>query len=129
MLATTVLTVAAAQAEMMSAGPMPLGWTRHSAVPTRQTVAFDVCLKQQNLHQLFESALDVSTPGHPRYGKFLTVPQIERLTAPTPGHMAAVTESLRLLRDELRSSRPHVPVAQPAAPDRGDPTWYEATCS
>ena len=71
----------------------PVGWVRHSVVanPSDTTVDFSVCLKQRNLNRLFDAALEVSTPKHPRYGQYWTASEIEELTAPTPEHVRTVS--------------------------------------
>jgi subtilase family serine protease len=68
------------------------GWAKQppSVVHPEQTVSFSVSVKQQNLDTLFEAALAVSTPGNPRYGKFLSIAEIEALTAPAPADVAVI---------------------------------------
>ena len=58
-------------------------------------VHFTISLKQRNTDELKKIALDVSTPGHPRYGMHLSQREIDELTAPTPLHGEAVTAWLR----------------------------------
>ena len=79
----------------VAAHQTPLGWVRHPMpVLHSEAVAFSVCLKERNREELFRTALDVSTPGHPSYGAFLTVAQIEQMTRPAAADMSAVTEWL-----------------------------------
>ena len=86
-------------AAVASAGvATPLGWVHHHStfVPPTTPISFSICIKSANpMDHLFTAALEVSTPGLPRYGKFLTVEEIERLTAPSPADVNAVTAWLR----------------------------------
>ena len=84
------IVIAAAAA---AASPLPRGeWhaLRHVNVAASRNVSFVISVKQQNLQTLFDSALAVSTPGNPRYGKHLTPDEIHQLTSPHPDDMAAV---------------------------------------
>ena len=87
MLAIVIAAAAAA------ASPLPRGeWhaLRHVNVAASRNVSFVISVKQQNLQTLFDSALAVSTPGNPRYGKHLSPDEIHQLTSPHPDDMAAV---------------------------------------
>ena len=78
------------------AGSTPPGWVQHvEQVPHSHDVAFTICLKQQNIDELQRAALSVSTPGHPRYGRFLSVDEIDKMTAPSQSDFDAVTTWLR----------------------------------
>ena len=77
----------------MLVGTTPLGWVHHSSyVPSTTPISFSFCLKSETpMEALFTSALEVSTPGHERYGKFLTIGEIEQITAPSSADVAAVS--------------------------------------
>ena len=71
------------------------GWFRHpSEVDAGERISFVVALKQSNLEALFRTALAVSTPGHPRYGRHLTPARIREITAPAAADVAAVSSWL-----------------------------------
>ena len=72
------------------------GWTpKNELVAHAHPVDFTISVKQTNLDVLRKTALDVSTPGHPSYGQYLTVKQIAELTAPKPEHMSTVVAWLK----------------------------------
>ena len=86
---------------MLASLAIVLGHVANSAwTPTGELVSmssavnFAISVQQQNLYQLKANALAVSTPGHPRYGKFMTKQQIDALTAPHEADMKTVTSWL-----------------------------------
>lgn len=68
-------------------------WTRHPAVEIlpSHVVEFTISIKQRQLEMLYDTALAVSTPGNPEYGKYLTPAQISALTAPASSDVSLVT--------------------------------------
>lgn len=61
-----------------------------AAEPTTP-VTFHLQLRTSGAQELFQAALAVSDPGSPRYGSFLSVAEIEAMTAPNADDVAAVT--------------------------------------
>ena len=74
----------------------PLGWRRAGGSVDADAVAtFTITLAETNSEELARIALDVSTPGHAKYSKFLDQAAIDALTAPPPGALGAVIAWLR----------------------------------
>lgn len=70
-------------------------WTiRTSQVAPSSLVQFTISIRQRNLEKLFATALAVSTPGNPRYGKYLSRSEIDGLTAPSASDVHAVASWL-----------------------------------
>eukprot|EP01103_Thecamoeba_quadrilineata_P007454 TRINITY_DN17330_c0_g1_i1.p1 TRINITY_DN17330_c0_g1~~TRINITY_DN17330_c0_g1_i1.p1 ORF type:complete len:564 (-),score=96.23 TRINITY_DN17330_c0_g1_i1:40-1731(-) len=66
------------------ASALPSGWIRdNSEVNGEQRIKLIFALKQRNLEVLDETFWAVSTPGNPRYGKHLTIEQINDIIAPS----------------------------------------------
>lgn len=62
---------------------VPRGWTRIASASPEETVRLRVSLKQQNLDQFYDSLMQVSTPGHPQYGKHYEGHELRSLLKPT----------------------------------------------
>ena len=72
------------------------GWLRHpDAVVPETPVSFRISVRQQNMKELHKAALEVSTPGNARYGKYLTIDEISTITHPSPTDFAIVDAWLR----------------------------------
>jgi tripeptidyl-peptidase-1 len=70
---------------------LPANWARLANIQTEERrVDLIFALKQRNLDQLDETFWAVSTPGNPRYGKHLTVDQLNEMIAPS----AEVTQKM-----------------------------------
>ena len=67
------------------------GWSATAPTPPTEIVSVVLVAKPRNLRTLHELATAVSTPGHPQHKQFLTTEQVNTLTAPLPGDIAAIT--------------------------------------
>lgn len=74
---------------------LPRGWVRARSADPDEPVRLRVSLKQQNLDEFYESLLQVSTPGHPQYGKHYEGHELRSLLRPTDEATAAATAWLR----------------------------------
>lgn len=72
----------------------PAGWTQGARASHDEAVTFTVALKQQNLDQLEKLFWEVSEPSHPSYRQYLTVEQINEMTAPKASVTRTVVEWL-----------------------------------
>lgn len=71
------------------------GWTVSPvAVREDERVHVTLCVKEQGREEIRRIASEVSDPESTHYGKYLTVEEIENLTAPTAEHMSTVTDWL-----------------------------------
>lgn len=77
--ALTTPTALAKVHEYLSA--VPHGWSAEPSVPGRAPSTFTIALRNE-FEGLEEKLLDVSTPGSPNYGKFLTREEVEKLFPP-----------------------------------------------
>ncbi|KAL1850710.1 hypothetical protein VTK73DRAFT_9606 [Phialemonium thermophilum] len=73
---------------------VPHGWTRVGGANARSVTTFTIALRQE-FEGLEEKLLDVSTPGSPNYGKFLTKEEVEKLFPPPSDAANKVANWLR----------------------------------
>jgi tripeptidyl-peptidase-1 len=75
---------------------VPAGWSVHPVPPSRtEKLVFPVFLTPKNAEALERVATEVSTPGHPNYGRHLTLQDIQAIVAPEPHVYHAVASWLR----------------------------------
>eukprot|EP00316_Scyphosphaera_apsteinii_P011229 CAMPEP_0119307148 /NCGR_PEP_ID=MMETSP1333-20130426/7721_1 /TAXON_ID=418940 /ORGANISM="Scyphosphaera apsteinii, Strain RCC1455" /LENGTH=758 /DNA_ID=CAMNT_0007310623 /DNA_START=26 /DNA_END=2302 /DNA_ORIENTATION=+ len=67
------------------------GWHRTSVASAAAAVQFTISLRQRNIPKLKRLALEVSTPGHASYGRFLSTREIDELTRPSPEARNAIS--------------------------------------
>ena len=74
---------------------VPERWTQvRSAEPT-ESIVLRLALRQQRAEQLESDMVDISTPGHAKYGQHLTRDQLRSYTAPTKRAVSDVSEWLQ----------------------------------
>jgi tripeptidyl-peptidase I len=69
---------------------VPSGWTRIGTPSPIKQIQLRIALQQQNTEQFEQVLLDVSTPGHPRYGKHLKRDEVQAFLRPTETVIASV---------------------------------------
>lgn len=75
---------------------VPRGWTRVRSGGAGEVVKLRLSLRQQNLDAFYSGLMEVSTPGHPRYGQHYAGHELRSLLQPS----AEATEiATRWLRD------------------------------
>lgn len=77
-----------------SLASVPEGWQFHAAAPADHKLNLHIRLKEENLDQLQQRALDISDPDHADYGKHLSKAEVDAMTAPTQETVDAVTKWL-----------------------------------
>ena len=63
-------------------GGIPQGWKQEGAVPASNRLHFRVALKQENAYEFEQHVIDISTPGHPKYGQHMSHQELKRALRP-----------------------------------------------
>lgn len=79
---------------MDSLAAVPRGWESVRPALPEETVSLRIALKQQRAEALEQAVLDISTPGHPKYGRHLTRDELRSYTTPSQSATLAVTRWL-----------------------------------
>ena len=74
---------------------VPEGWAEARGAQPDELVVLRLALRQQRAGDLERDMLDISTPGHARYGAHMTKEQVRSYTAPTEDAVSGVTAWLR----------------------------------
>lgn len=69
---------------------IPKGWELYSEAPSDYTFDLRIGLKQNGMEELIENLMEISDPGHARYGQHLTQEETEQLVRPRPESTEAV---------------------------------------
>ena len=93
MFATSLATLSlgfSAPSDLVVTPTAPLGWSRAGVADSGSSIDVLIQVRRRNIENLHEVALAVSTPGHARYGHYLTKEQVDELTAPAAADVDAV---------------------------------------
>ncbi|KAI0455250.1 tripeptidyl-peptidase [Xylaria acuta] len=91
----TVLFATAATARLMDSLPsVPKGWTQVRQAALDEQITLRVALPQQHAVALEQAVIEMSTPGHPSYGKHLSRLELRSYTAPTDEAVSSVVSWL-----------------------------------
>uniref|UniRef100_A0A6A7FSM4 Physaropepsin n=1 Tax=Hirondellea gigas TaxID=1518452 RepID=A0A6A7FSM4_9CRUS len=71
---------------------VPDGWIQRGIAHPSKLVNLTIALRQHNLDVLEKTFWDVSTPGNPQYGKFLSQDDISKIITPPEEHRAQVID-------------------------------------
>lgn len=63
---------------------VPLGWSRGSRPPPKKLLTFRLSVNHEQTEMLEQKVIDLSTPAHDQYGKYLEPEQIQNLLRPDP---------------------------------------------
>ena len=74
---------------------VPRGWSVAKTPHPEQSLKLRVALKQRNVDEFEKQLLERSTPGHPKYGKYLEGHEVEALLQPTEESSKAVSNWLK----------------------------------
>lgn len=74
---------------------VPRGWTRVRSGGAGEIVRLRLSLRQQNLDAFYSGLMEVSTPGHPRYGQHYAGHELRSLLRPSAEATEAATRWLR----------------------------------
>ncbi|KAI0015431.1 tripeptidyl-peptidase [Xylariomycetidae sp. FL0641] len=95
MLSLVALLATAASAKVMdSLASVPKGWTELGPAALDEPIALKLAMPQQNAEALEKAVLEMSTPGHPNYGKHMGRLELRSYTAPTDQAVSSVVEWL-----------------------------------
>ncbi|KAI0468320.1 tripeptidyl-peptidase [Xylaria cf. heliscus] len=87
----TALFATAATARLMDSLPsVPQGWTQVRQAALDEPITLRVALPQQHAAELEQAVIEMSTPGHPSYGKHLSRLELRSYTAPTEEALSSV---------------------------------------
>ncbi len=91
----TALFATAATARLMDSLPsVPQGWTQVRQAALDEPITLRVALPQQHAAALEQAVIEMSTPGHPSYGKHLSRLELRSYTAPTDEAVSSVVRWL-----------------------------------
>lgn len=62
---------------------IPQGWKQGASVPPEKLIRFRIALKQANAHEFEQHVIDISTPGHSKYGMHMTQEELKRSLRPS----------------------------------------------
>jgi len=62
---------------------IPEGWRQGDAAPAALRLRFRIAVRQENAYHLEQTVLDISTPGHPRYGKHFKRDELKAMIRPS----------------------------------------------
>lgn len=74
---------------------IPDAWRSLGRVDPSETLSLTFALRQQNVARLAALVEEVSTPGSPAYGKFLSLDEVRALVAPSPRTVGALHKWLQ----------------------------------
>lgn len=77
-----------------SLSAIPKGWTEVREAEPTDTVTLKIALKKQHVAALKQAVLDMSTPGHAKYGQHMSRDQVRSYVAPSKRSTDAVAEWL-----------------------------------
>ncbi|KAJ7696989.1 subtilisin-like protein [Mycena rosella] len=75
-------------------GDPPAGFSRIGPTPVDQVLNLRLALTQGNITGLQDTIYEISTPGNPRYGQYLTQDEVNHFVAPSEGTTSLVTSWL-----------------------------------
>ncbi|KAI0480907.1 tripeptidyl-peptidase 1 [Xylariaceae sp. FL0804] len=75
---------------MDSLSGVPAGWTELRPAAPREPITLRLAMPQQHADELEQAVIDMSTPGHPSYGKHMGRLELRSYTAPTEASVSAV---------------------------------------
>ncbi|KAH0559517.1 hypothetical protein GP486_003964 [Trichoglossum hirsutum] len=73
---------------------VPEGWREVDTPSPSTQIRLRIALRQQNVQQFEQAVLDVSTPGHPRYGQHLARGDVKAMLRPTDTTISSVLDWL-----------------------------------
>ncbi|KAJ6538121.1 family S53 protease [Mycena capillaripes] len=80
----------------------PPGFARVGSPPANDILSFRMALAQSNIQGLQDTVYEISTPGNPRYGRYLTQAEVAQFVSPSAETMSLVNSWLA--SNELTSS-------------------------
>ena len=76
-------------------GSIPRGWQRGDAVPASKALHFRIAVKQENAYEFEQHVIDISTPGHAKYGQHMSHQELKRALRPSTDATDAITGWLK----------------------------------
>ncbi|KAL2371821.1 hypothetical protein RJ035_002836 [Blastomyces gilchristii] len=80
---------------LKSSVDLPTGWSRKSSVSGDRVIRVSIGLKQHGWETLEQHLMEISDPSHPRYGKYLSSTEVNRLVRVAPTSSNLVTAWLQ----------------------------------
>ncbi|OJD09984.1 hypothetical protein AJ78_08822 [Emergomyces pasteurianus Ep9510] len=80
---------------LKSSVTLPPGWSRKASVSQHQVIKVSIGLKQHGWETLEQNLMEISDPSHRRYGKHLSLNEVNRLVQTAPTTLNEVTTWLR----------------------------------
>ena len=64
---------------------IPEGWKQGPSVPASTILRFRLAVVQENAYDFEQHVIDISTPGHPKYGMHMSREELKRHLRPSTG--------------------------------------------
>lgn len=77
-----VLSIVPSYQRVEQLGEVPQGWLRGSKPSPSTSMTFRLAMSQPNVAAFEQNVIDLSTPGHPRYGQHMEQEEVQRLLSP-----------------------------------------------
>ncbi|KAK9860570.1 Peptidase S8/S53 [Penicillium brevicompactum] len=74
---------------------IPRGWSRGTKPPPTQLIKLRLAITQSNAAEFEQHVIDISTPGHLKYGKHMKRDEVKELLRPSPAISNKILEWLR----------------------------------
>lgn len=88
--AAVALTPATDFAVVESLPQIPQGWQQGASVPAGRHLKFRIAVKQENAFAFEQHVMDISTPGHAKYGQHMSRDELKAMLRPSPNATAAI---------------------------------------
>ena len=69
---------------------IPQGWTQNGLVPAATPLRFRLAIKQENAFEFEQHVIDISTPGHVKYGQHMSHTELKRMLRPSEDASTAI---------------------------------------
>lgn len=68
----------------------PQGWQQGASVSAGRSLKFRIAVKQENAFAFEQHVMDISTPGHAKYGQHMSRDELKAMLRPSPNATAAI---------------------------------------
>lgn len=85
---------------------IPYGWTRGEKPDPKELIKFHLAINQNNVAHFEKKVIDLSTPGHPNYGRHMKRDEVKELLRPSSGisnQVVAWLKSGKVLTENIKS--------------------------
>lgn len=69
---------------------IPQGWQQDASVPASRRLKFRIAVKHENAFEFEQHVINISTPGHAKYGQHMNRDELKAMLRPKPDATAAI---------------------------------------